>query len=185
MTAEQEHTTMIQNMTTISYEGVPRMVMKFVGFAGHASPGRTVYDYKVLIDGEHRATFENDAVHYRTGFTLRNGTGESLGRKRHYWAITRADFDEVVRELLPKIATVAEIERVNTIAAAEKENAAWDEERACYNAEVRRQMLSEALTQYLDNAADDDEALTAYERDKLAAARTMLDQIDAHIAAAA
>ena len=167
-------------MTTITYERVPRTITRYVG--GKNVPSRTVYDYKVLIDGEHRATFTNNGRYGRAGFTLDNGTGEGLASKRYEFdPITRIDFDDVVREYLPKIATVAEIERVRAIIEAEKENIGFDETAARYKTAVHRHMLSDALTQYLDNVDDGSEP-SEFERDKLAAARKMLDRINYEIA---
>ena len=48
---------------------------------------------------------------------------------------------------------------------------------------IQLEMLSDALTQFIDNSADlDDEDITEAERRKLAAAQAMLDEVDAQLA---
>lgn len=168
---------------TITYERSPQTVTRFDGYF-KLVPVRTVYDYKVLIDGWHRATFRNQAVFHQAGFYLEDRTGKHLASKFHMDPITRADFDEVVKRSLAELPTVAEAERWRMIVEAEKDNRAWDDQRERYRASIHRQMLSEALTQYLDNVSDIEEP-SNYERDKLDAARKHLDQINAVIAAGA
>jgi hypothetical protein len=168
-------------MTTITYERVPQTVTRYDSFK--MVPVRTVYDYNVLIDGEWRATFKNNATWHSAGFRLSDRTGKSLDHDARLigQAIAKADFDKTVQMVLPKIATIAQIERHITMEAAEADNRKFDQEREAYKARIHREMLSEALSQYVENANHPEEQ-TDEERAKLAAAEAMLDKINAVIA---
>src|SRR5262245_59949246 len=85
-------------------------------------------DFRVLVDGEHRATFRSNARWRRAGYDLKTADGENIPIVGAYRPIAKADFAEIVRKALAKnyIPTRAEIDRVEMIREAEREDAEHD-----------------------------------------------------------
>jgi len=148
-------------MPTITYEPVP-----FSAHSFHSRKNRSAYHYKVLIDGEWRATFDNRARWNHAGFDLTGRADEKtwISRKdkkydgyRRTHGINRDEFDAAVTWALEHntIATLAEIERFQLITQAENDDRAWEADRERHRAQVHREMMQQALQQYIDNADGD------------------------------
>lgn len=165
-------------MPTITYGSDPISVTSW-----RSKKSRTVYHYKVLIDGEHRATFQNGAVWSHQGFALKDATGGDINlpktRFNGFYGIAKTDFDEVIKIALERnaIPTLAELDQWRLIVQAEKDNRAWDSEETRYRNEVHNEMLREALQRYVDTecpryGATPNKRLS----DKIKAAQKLLDQ---------
>lgn len=108
--------------------------------------------FRVLIGGEHRATFWR-STYGRIGYQLKAADGGEINPKRRWWGkVTKEDFPEVVRDALVQeaIPTLAAIERINMIRQAEVENREWDEARSKRRAEIKRQVITTALALYIN-----------------------------------
>jgi hypothetical protein len=94
------------NAPTIAFEATQRDALTPGALWGATPRLRLVTDYRVLIDGEHRATF----AHTDNGFVLKvptKGYQRTNGRTIRVYAfapvpIRKADFDRVVREELKR-----------------------------------------------------------------------------------
>lgn len=107
-------------------------------------------DFKVLINGEHRAAFRSNAKYHMRGYDLDALDGKRItSSRRGGYKINQGDFEEVVRAHLKEIPTLAEIERAWMIDRAERENRQRDSEIADHKAEVRRKVLCSALEAWL------------------------------------
>jgi hypothetical protein len=115
-------------------------------------------DFKVLINGEHRATFRSRRRFSQSGYDLHTPYGGDCGAYdlRHIESI-QANFETIVRKALPKIPTRAQIERVLLVEQAWKENHERDNQIAAHRAQVRREVLHSALKRYLELGARDGE----------------------------
>jgi hypothetical protein len=115
-------------------------------------------DFKVLINGEHRANFRSRRRYSQAGYDLETAYGQSVGAYdvRHIDSI-KANFEHVIRKLLPKIPTVAQIERYRLQERAEHENRERDRALDNHRAQVRRTVLQAALANYLWGTAADAE----------------------------
>ena len=117
----------------------------------------TSRDFNVLIDGEHRATFESLKRWGRVGYDLKAVDGNDIYVSRPgHMPITKADFEDVVRGALAStkggiyvIPTRAATDRVLLIREAEKENAERDRQIAERNRNLRREVTRVSLLRYL------------------------------------
>ena len=107
-------------------------------------------DFKVLINGEHRATFRSRKRYMQAGYDLQTPYGQDCGTYDvRYLDSVKANFEEIIRKMLPKIPTVAQIERYRMIEQAEQENRKHDSEIAAHRSLVRLEVLRAALVNYL------------------------------------
>lgn len=110
-------------------------------------------DFKVLINGEHRANFRSRARYSMKGYDYEAADGSAIhvARKHHFRLsdITKADFREIVELTLESIPTRAEIERSLLIDEANREHRKWQDDRSRNAAKLRRDVLREALGYYL------------------------------------
>jgi hypothetical protein len=115
-------------------------------------------DFKVLINGEHRANFRSRRRYSQAGYDLETAYGQSCGLYdvRHIDSI-QANFETIIRKLLPKLPTVAQIERYRLQERAEQENRERDSQIAAHRAQVRREVLVAALVNYVLETKVDDE----------------------------
>jgi hypothetical protein len=122
-------------------------------------------DFKVLINGEHRANFRSRRRYSQAGYDLQTADGQECGAYDYrYMDSVKANFEEIVRKVLPKIPTLAQIERYRLQECAEKENRERDSQIAAHRAQVRRNVLREALSNYPSLGARDAEHLEMAKR---------------------
>lgn len=110
-------------------------------------------DFKVLINGEHRATFRKRFS--RAGYHLEGADGSDIPHRRHLpSSVTQADFEVVVRTTIAAgdMPTLAQIERSHLIHQAQVENRAWDQAKTARRTQVRREVLQVALNRYMYDA---------------------------------
>jgi hypothetical protein len=117
-------------------------------------------DFRVLINGEHRATFRSRKRYRMIGYDLEAPDGKSIYSKqthigRNYF---KPEFAESIRTLLPDIPTRAQIDRSLLIEHAHKENRERNEAIGRHRAQVRREILSVAVARYLDSPASQEHA---------------------------
>ena len=128
-------------------------------------------DFKVLINGEHRATFRSRKRYMQAGYDLQTPYGQDCGAYNvRYIDSVKANFEEIVRKMLPTLPTVAQIERYRLQERAEQENRERDRERDNHRAQVRRDVLVAALVNYVLETMVDDE--------HKAMAQRMLDEVN-------
>lgn len=122
-------------------------------------------DFKVLINGEHRANFRSRKRWGQAGYDLEGVDGFNCGAYdvRHIEPI-KANFEQIVRKLLSKIPTVAQIKRAAMIEEAWRENQWRKQQRDNHRAQVRRNVLREALSNYPSLGARDAEHLEMAQR---------------------
>ena len=165
---------MIENLSKEVRDGV--LVYSATGKPVHPGPTITFErdvaprerDFKVLINGEHRANFRSRRRFSQAGYDLETADHQSCGAYDYrYMDSVKANFEEIIRKMLPKIPTVAQIERYRLQECAEKENRERDSKIAAHRSLVRVEVLEAALINYIVGTAADDE--------HKAMARTMLE----------
>lgn len=115
-------------------------------------------DFKVLINGEHRATFHKRS--YGTGYYFRSADDSDIGGIGPVASdIIQADFELIVRTAIAKgkVPTIAQIERAQLVEQAWEDNHAWDEAKSKHRALLRKQVLEMALENYLGQPFGSDE----------------------------
>lgn len=124
-------------------------------------------NFKVLINGEHRAMFEKRFL--RAGYWLKAADGSDITGSYHRGCgdfITQADFELVVRSAIAEgaVPTLAQIEISRLHAEAWVENRMWDKARDEHRARVRTEVLTVALENYLGQPFGSDEHKAMAER---------------------
>lgn len=118
-------------------------------------------NFKVIINGEHRATFHSNMTYGRKGYTLKaldqHSPVKGAYAGNHWHIITKEDFSNVVRKSITEIPTVAQIERSLLIDKAEKENTQRNEKNAARQHQMKRALIAEGLSYLLKETSLDAE----------------------------
>jgi hypothetical protein len=117
-------------------------------------------DFKVLIDGEHRASFRSRKRYSQIGYDFEAPDGKPIARG-NFRGIVKADFDPIVRKCLAEIPSRTLIDRALMIEQAHKENRERDDAINKRKAEVREQVYRVAMARYLNNPASPEHAKEA------------------------
>lgn len=114
-------------------------------------------DFRVLIDGEHRATFHSRKRFHQIGYDLEGSDGKRI-HTRYGSTLTKAEFRAIVEKHIAEIPTRAQIDRVLMIEQAHRENRERDDAISKHKSQVRNNVYDVAIARYLDNPASPEHA---------------------------